>query len=237
LVLSNAAFGCALAEIVWINLLLSGDNAVVIALASRSLPPHLQRWGLILGTVPAVLLRIAFSGAVAYLMTVPFLKIIGGVLLAWIAYGLLHPTECTEAQHGLRSCTVWTAAWTIIVADAVMSLDNVVAIAAAARGNMTLLVIGLLISMPMVIGGAGLLMRLLQRFPIMVVASASLLGFIAGELAVTDPWLTRWAGGPDSLMQVLVPIAVAAGLAAAGLMSRQARPAAAYVTHSQRDAA
>jgi len=233
-VLSNAAFGIALAEIVWINLLLSGDNAVVIALASRSLPPHLQKWGIILGTIPAVVLRIAFSGVVAFLMTVPFLKIVGGALLVWIAYGLLRPEKCEKNEHSRTACTVWTAAWTIIVADAVMSLDNVVAIAAAAQGDMTLLVIGLVISMPIVICGAGLLIRLLRRYPILVVAGASLLGFIAGDLVITDPWLTGWVGDPNSLVRLVVPASIAAALAAAGLARRGPKPDGAYVEPQRR---
>jgi YjbE family integral membrane protein len=222
--LSDVGFAMALLEIVWVNLLLSGDNALVIGLASRSLPVPLQKWGVILGVVPAVFLRIVFTGVVSYLITIPFLKIAGGGLLVSIAYGLLRGEQCAIDGKRMKPTTMWAAAWTIIVADTVMSLDNVIAIAAAARGNMALLVIGLVISMPMVICGAGILIRLLNRFPVLIVPSASLLGYIAGELIVSDVWLADWIGSPDALVGVVVPAVIALLLAGAGLATRPAVP-------------
>ena len=233
--LTDAAFWVGLIEIVWINLLLSGDNAVVIALASRSLPSHLQKWGIVLGTVPAVFLRILFSAVVTYSMSIPLLKLIGGALLIWIAFTLLRQEEAATQDRRNLTCTVWAAAWTIIFADAVMSLDNVVAIAAAAHGNMTLLVIGLVISMPMVICGAGILIPLLTRFPILVIGGSSLLGYIAGDLIGTDPWLIGWIGSPDSMLIVLLPVAIAMVLALAGFLMRRPEPVPVRIPH--RDAA
>jgi YjbE family integral membrane protein len=235
LVLSTAAFGLALVEIVWINLLLSGDNALVIALACRSLPPRLQKWGMILGTVPAVILRIVFSCGVAYLIGIPYLKIAGGILLLWISYKLLQPDDAAHRRRSGSAASIWAAAWTIIVADAVMSLDNVVAIAAAARGNMVLLVIGLVISMPMVVCGANLLARLLERWPVLVVGGASLLAYIAGDLIVGDPSIAHWFEGGAAPLTVLLPGTGAALLAWLGLAQRagerEAKPKPVRVSH------
>ncbi len=233
--LSNAAYGLALVEIVWINLLLSGDNAVVIALASRSLPAHLQKWGVILGTVPAVLLRIGFSAIAAYLIAIPFLRIVGGVLLVWIAFNLLQSGEDGDDARHASGSTIWAAARTIIVADAVMSLDNVVAIVAAAHGDMSLLIIGLVISMPMVICGACVLVRLLARFPILVTAGASLLGYIAGDLIVSDAVLETWLATQPALLPVLFPGGIAVLLACAGAALRSPRRRPSFA--SQRDIA
>jgi YjbE family integral membrane protein len=217
-VLSNPAFGLALVQIVWINLVLSGDNAVVIALASRSLPIHLQKCGVLLGTVPAILLRILFSSVIGYLITIPLLKIAGGALLIWIALRLSSP-EPAANDRAVGSATIWTAAWTIIVADTVMSLDNVVAIAAAAHGNMALLAIGLLISMPMVICGATLLLRLLNRFPLLI---------------VSDPRLVAFLGRLEEPASFLAPALLAACVAAFGLKtSAQRRIAAAPIPMQQ----
>ena len=214
--LVDPAFWLALGEIVWINLLLSGDNALVIAMACRSLPPRMQKWGIVLGTVPAVVLRIVFSVVITWLTMMPFLKIVGGLLLIWIAYGLTKPQRSDRDIRPVDAATIWVAARTIIVADAVMSLDNVVAIAAAARGNMTLLAIGLVISMPMVVCGAGLLVRLLDRLPILTIGGAALLGYIAGDLMVTDPAVSRWFADRPDVLALLPSAGIALALGCIG---------------------
>ncbi|MGE0719938.1 MAG: TerC family protein [Alphaproteobacteria bacterium] len=219
----DAPFAVHLLEIIWINILLSGDNAVVIALACRALPPHQQKWGIILGTAPAVVLRIIFAAMVSWLMAVPWLKIVGGVILLWIAIDLMKGGDDDEAAVH-EHASLWYAARTIVVADVVMSLDNVVAVAAAAKGDFSLLVIGLLISIPLVIVGSTLLLRLLDRFPVLVVAGAALLGFIAGELIESDPVLSPWTADLPEIVDLGVPLLLAALVVATGqLMGRAAR--------------
>ena len=182
----HAEFWVALAKIMWINILLSGDNAVVIAMACRGLPQRQRVWGMILGAGVAVFLRIIFTGVVASLMLLPYLKIVGGVALFYIAAKLLVPDDPdqdeTEAVEHL-----WRAVRIVAIADIIMSLDNVIAIAAAAGGNMALLVLGLAISIPLIVAGAALIMALLDRFPILIWAGAALLGWIVGEVIATDP--------------------------------------------------
>ena len=182
-----------LVEIVWINLILSGDNAVVIALACRGLPPALKRRGMIAGAGVAVILRILFTIIVAALLSTPFVKIAGGLLLLWIAAKLLVEEEdSTDAVRA--SDRLWAAVRTVAIADAVMSLDNVLAIAAVANGSMLLLILGLAISIPLIVAGASLLMRVLDRWPVLVWAGAVLLGWVAGEMLVSDPFLTARIG-------------------------------------------
>jgi len=184
--MDRTEFWVAVAKIIWINILLSGDNAVVIAMACRGLPHRQRLWGMILGAGVAVLLRIVFTGVVASLMLLPYLKIVGGLALFYIAAKLLVPDDPdrdeTEAVEHL-----WRAVRIVAVADIIMSLDNVIAIAAAAGGNMALVVLGLAISIPMIVAGAALIMALLDRFPILVWAGAALLGWIVGEVIATDP--------------------------------------------------
>jgi YjbE family integral membrane protein len=184
--MDRTEFWVAVAKIIWINILLSGDNAVVIAMACRGLPHRQRHWGMILGAGVAVLLRIVFTGVVVSLMQLPYLKIAGGLALFYIAAKLLVPDDPdrdeTEAVEHL-----WRAVRIVAVADIIMSLDNVIAIAAAAGGNMALLVLGLAISIPMIVAGAALIMALLDRFPILVWAGAALLGWIVGEVIATDP--------------------------------------------------
>ena len=183
--MDRTEFWVAVAKIIWINILLSGDNAVVIAMACRGLPHRQRLWGMILGAGVAVLLRIVFTGVVASLMLLPYLKIAGGLALFYIAAKLLVPDDPdrdeTEAVEHL-----WRAVRIVAVADIIMSLDNVIAIAAAAGGNMALVVLGLAISIPMIVAGAALIMALLDRFPILVWAGAALLGWIVGEVIATD---------------------------------------------------
>jgi len=184
--MGRTEFWIALAKIMWINILLSGDNAVVIAMACRGLPPRQRLWGMVLGAGVAVGLRVIFTGVVASLMLLPYLKIVGGLALFYIAAKLLVPDDPeedgTEAVEHL-----WRAVRIVAIADIIMSLDNVIAIAAAAGGNMALVVIGLAISIPLIVAGAALIMSLLDRFPILIWAGAALLGWIVGEVIATDP--------------------------------------------------
>lgn len=191
--LENPAFWLAALQIIWINVLLSGDNAVVIAMACRTLEPKQRLWGMILGAGVAVLLRIAFTGVVTQLMELPFLKFIGGIALLWIAVKLVVPEQEGEGKVEAAD-NLWRAVRIVAIADIVMSLDNVIAIAAAAKGSWLLIIFGLAISVPMIIAGAALLMAILERFPILVWAGAALLGWIAGEIMIEDPAVMSWLG-------------------------------------------
>ena len=187
----DSVFWTALGQIIGVNIILSGDNAVVIALACRNLPDRYRNKAIFAGSAGAILLRVIFSVFVVELMTVPYLKLIGGVLLLWIGVKLIVPED--EHGNGVEGAgNLWGAIRTVVVADAVMSLDNVIAIAAAARGDVTLLVIGLAISIPLIIVGSQLILKVLVRFPILVVAGGGLLGWIAGEVMATDPAIQPW---------------------------------------------
>jgi YjbE family integral membrane protein len=184
--MQQPAFWVAVGKIMWINVLLSGDNALVIAMACRGLEPRHRLWGMILGAGAAVILRIIFTGIVVTLMELPYLKLVGGLALVVIAAKLLVPEE--EDEEGVESAShLWAAVQIVVVADIVMSLDNVIAVAAAANGSVPLLILGLAISIPLIVAGAALIMALLDRLPILVWAGAALLGWIAGEVIATDP--------------------------------------------------
>ena len=188
--LSLHAFWIPLVKIIWINIVLSGDNAVVIALAARSLPPRQQKLAVGWGSGAAVAMRIVLTVFAVALLQLPYLKMIGAALLLWIGVQLLLPEEGEEHIDGHEN--LLAAIKTILIADLVMSLDNVIAVAAAAGDSIGLLVLGLGISIPLVIFGSTLLMRVMERFPIIVTAGGALLGFVAGEMAVTDPALRAW---------------------------------------------
>jgi YjbE family integral membrane protein len=189
----SGPFLASVLQIIWIDILLSGDNAVVIALACRSLPEHQRRVGVLLGAGTAVLLRIVFAFVISFILAVPFLKVVGGVLLLWIAIKLVKGEE--EDEHNVKeSDTLWKAVRTIAIADAVMSLDNVIAIAAAAKGHPELFVFGLMLSIPLIVTGAAVIMKLLTRLPALVWAGAALLGWIAGEMFVSDPFVVGQFG-------------------------------------------
>ena len=180
------AFWIAVGKIIWINVLLSGDNALVIALACRGLAPRQRLWGMIFGAGAAVILRIIFTGIVASLMELSYLKLVGGLALLVIAAKLLVPEQ--EDEEGVESAShLWAAVQIVVVAVIVMSLDNVIAVAAAASGSLPLLILGLAISIPLIVAGAALIMALLNRLPILVWAGAALLGWIAGDVIATDP--------------------------------------------------
>src|SRR2546429_6170070 len=200
--MQQPAFWVAVGKIIWINVLLSGDNALVIALACRGLAPRQRLWGMIFGAGAAVILRIIFTGIVASLMELPYLKLVGGLALLVIAAKLMVPEQ--EDEEGVKSAShLWAAVQIVVVADIVMSLDNVIAVAAAANGSIVLLVLGLAISVPLIVGGAALIMALLNSLPILVWAGAALLGWIAGDVIATDPAvhpiLQRFFDGPVDL--------------------------------------
>ena len=179
------AFWLAVGKIIWINVLLSGDNALVIAMACRGLHGRHRLWGMIIGAGIAVVLLITFTGVVATLMSLPYLKLIGGIALIVIAAKLLVPDD--ESDEIAAGTTLWHAIRIVVIADIIMSLDNVIAVAAAANGEVVLLTLGLAISIPMIIAGAALIMLVLDRFPVLVWLGALLLGWIAGDVMETDP--------------------------------------------------
>ena len=183
--LQTAGFWIALGKIIWINVLLSGDNALVIALACRGLHGRYRFWGMVAGSSIAVALRIAFTGIVATLMELSYLKLVGGLALLVIATKLLVPEE--EDEDIAAGTTLWQAVRIVALADIVMSLDNVIAVAAAANGQASLLILGLAMSIPLIIAGAALIMLVLDRFPILIWLGAMLLGWIAGDVIASDP--------------------------------------------------
>ena len=195
MIVEQPGFWLAVLQIIWIDILLSGDNAVVIALACRKLPPQQRVWGVVLGTVVAISLRVVFAGLVTTLMQMAYLKLVGGVLLLWIAVKLLGPEENGKSGEVQAVDTLWRAIRIVAIADLVMSLDNVIAIAAVAERfeapqSYALLMFGLAVSIPLIMAGAAIVMALLERFPVVVWAGAALLGWIAGEIIAKDPLFT-----------------------------------------------
>jgi len=181
----NPEFWIGLLKIIWINIILSGDNAVVIALAARSLPPEQQRKAILIGSGAAVVLRIALTVVAAKLLAMPYLQIIGGLLLFWIGIQLLSE-EDGDDEGEPKAANLMSAVRTILIADLVMSLDNVIGVAAAAKGDEVLLIIGLAISIPLVVFGSSMMIKMMERFPIIVVFGAGLIGWVGGETIVSD---------------------------------------------------
>lgn len=200
-------FLLAVLQIVWIDVLLSGDNAVVIALACQSLPSKQRTIGLIFGVTLAVVARIVVAWGISSLLLVPFLKIVGGVLLLYIAVKVI-VGEDDESSKQRRAVSLWTAICLIVVADITMSLDNVVAIAAASHGDTLVFMIGLALSMPLMIGGASLITSMVERLPLLVWVGGGLLGWIAGGMIVADPWIPEhhelWSYAASAIGVVLV---------------------------------
>jgi len=190
---ATQVFWIGLLKIIGVNIILSGDNAVVIALAARSLPAKQQKAAIVWGSGAAVVMRIILTIFAVALLTLPWLKIIGSLLLFWIGIKLLVPEE-GEANVN-ASDNMIAAIKTILIADLVMSIDNVIAVAAAAQGSLTLLILGLAISIPLVIFGSTLLLHLMERWPVIITIGGGLLGFVAGEMLVTDPALANWMAG------------------------------------------
>ncbi len=201
-------FWARLAEITFLNMLLSGDNAVVIALAVRALPGRQRLLGQLGGTVGAVILRLLFVGVISVLLRVPLLRLAGGLLLIWIAYRLIQPVGDGEGatRHGT---SFWESVWIIVVADITMSLDNVLAVAAAAHGDMFLVALGIAMSVPIVVWGSGVLAGLMNRYPWIIWAGGGLLGYVAGDMILEDPVVLDWLGRLAHSLEYPVPGALA----------------------------
>jgi YjbE family integral membrane protein len=224
----HADFWVAVAQIIMIDILLGGDNAVVIALACRRLPPKQRTQGIILGTAGAIVLRVVLIFFALTLLAVPYLKIIGGLLLVWIGVKLLLPED--DDAHGTMEASdkLWAAVKTVVVADLVMSLDNVIAIAGAAESaggdhKMALVVFGIVVSIPIIVWGSQLVIKLMDRFPLIITAGAMLLGWIAGTMAVSDPAVldlvpTQPGVRPELPPEVLPALRYAAGISGALLV-------------------
>lgn len=199
----TSEFWFALVQIIIINIMLSGDNAVVIALACRSLPPKQQQRAIMFGSVGAIVLRIILTFFAVMLLNLPFLKLAGGIALLWIGASMLNSNN---DSHGPDAHSNLAAAIkTIIVADFIMSLDNVLGVAAAAKDNVVLLVIGLGISIPLIIFGSQLILKLMERFPIIITLGAGLLGWVAGEMLVSDSFVSGWIEKNATYLHYLVP--------------------------------
>ena len=202
-------------RIVFIDLALAGDNAVVIALAVRSLPAREQFLGRVFGTLGAVVLRVVFVFVVTQLLRVPFLQLVCGLLLIWIAVKLVRPGHTEDG--GVRSgSTLKEAIGVIILADVVMSLDNVIAIAAAAQGDLVLVIFGLLLSIPLVVWGSGILARLMNRFPLIIWLGGGVLGFVAVDLILRDGWVAAFLGGRLAAVHHTAPYVCGTVIAALG---------------------
>ena len=212
-----------LAGIGVLNLLLSGDNALVIALAVRALPKRQRILGQIWGAFGAVVLRLLFVAIITVLLRIPLLQLVGGLLLVWIAVRLVRPDDQAggSTKHG---ASLWEAIWIIVVADVTMSLDNVLAIAAAARGEMTLVILGIALSLPIVVWGAGLLAKLMNRYTWIVWLGGGLLGYVAGEMMIEDKAVHAWLGGGASRFEKPAAIVIAVAVAAIGWWEARQKP-------------
>ncbi|OOG48403.1 TerC family protein [Polaromonas sp. A23] len=188
----------ALLAIILIDLVLAGDNAIVIALAARNLPPHLQKKAIAWGAVGAIAVRSAMTIGVVWLLKIPGLMLVGGLGLLWIAYKLLADTDDKE-HDGPAASTFWGAMKTIVVADALMGIDNVLGVAGAAHGSFDLVIIGLLVSVPIVVFGSTLVLKLVERFPAIINIGAAVLAFTAAKMIVSEPLLDGIYGGPDAI--------------------------------------
>jgi YjbE family integral membrane protein len=197
--LLRPTFWLAAIQIMGINILLSGDNAVVIALACRALPPRERFWGMVFGAGVAAVLLILFTGIVATLMTLPYLKLAGGLALFWVAIKLVSPQSHDAEDTPEAVEDLWRAVRVVVVANIVMSLDNVIAVAAAAKGNYLLLGLGLAVSIPIVIAGSALFLAILERFPVVVWGGGALLGWIAGGLLPDDPAVAPYVAGTTQI--------------------------------------
>jgi YjbE family integral membrane protein len=219
-------FWFAVGQIIMIDILLGGDNAVVIALACRQLPPHLRTKGILWGTLGAIILRVVLIAFALTLLQVPYLKLVGAALLIWIGVKLLAPGD--DDDHGgiKGSDKLWAAVKTVIVADLVMSVDNVIAIAGAATGaggqhQLPLVIFGLLVSIPIIIWGSQLVLKLMDRFPWIITAGGMLLGWIAGTMAYSDPAVAHWTPKDGSAWSYAFGAAGAAFVVLCGVMLKR----------------
>jgi YjbE family integral membrane protein len=215
--LASAQFWVDVSKIIVIDILLSGDNAVVIALACRHLPAEQRKKGILLGVAGAIGLRILLTFFAVELLILPYLKIAGTLLLLWIGVKLILP-EKEHEQHAIKDNThLWGAVRTIIVADFIMSLDNVLGVAAAARGNVLLLVFGLLVSIPLIAWSSQLVLRLIDRFTVIIYLGGALLGYVAGEMLLSDRNVANLMESAPDILHILLPAACAALVVLAGI--------------------
>jgi len=219
----------ALAEIIGVNIVLSGDNAVVIALAARSLPPAQQKKAVVFGSLAAIVMRVILTIVAVKVLALPWLRIIGSALLLWIGIKLLVPEAEGRAHANRRGGGIVSAIRTILIADLVMSLDNVIAVAAAANGSIALLIAGLAISIPLIIFGSTVILKLMDRFPVVVTLGAALLGFVSGEMLIGDAVISGWVNAAAGFLHYVAPAAGAVLVVIAGkwLAARATIPSAA----------
>lgn len=199
----DSQFWLGLLEIIGVNIVLSGDNAVVIALAARSLPQRQQRAAIVIGSGAAIVLRVILTTVAARVLALPYLKLAGAILLIWIGVQLLLPGEEDDGSAAQMAGHLMAAVRTILVADLVMSLDNVLAVAAAAHGDLTLLILGLAISIPLIVFGSTAILKLMDRFPVVIKLGAGLLGYVAGDMLLSEPVLDPYQ--PPPIVEVLIP--------------------------------
>ncbi len=218
-------FLTALLSIVVIDLVLAGDNAIVIALAARNLPPHLQKKAIIWGTIGAVVVRSAMTIGVVWLLKVPGLMLVGGLALVWIAYKLLSD-DSGEDAHGAPATTLAGAMKTIIIADAVMGVDNVLAVAGAAHGSFLLVVLGLLISIPIVVWGSRLVLKLMARYPVIIYLGAGVLAFTAVKMILGEPLVKPFFAANQALAWLLYLVIIGGVLGAGYMVQKRRSPAA-----------
>jgi YjbE family integral membrane protein len=216
--LFSGEFFSALAAIIVIDLVLAGDNAIVIALAARGLPPHLRRRAILWGTFGAIAVRTAMTLVVVWLLRIPGLLAVGGTLLIWIAYKLLVDNEGESAHDGVSSTTFWGAMKTIVIADALMGLDNVLAVAGAAHGSFVLVVLGLLISIPVVIWGSQLVLKLVERYPAIVYVGSAVLAWTAVKMVTSEPLLAHYVSSYPTIV-AFAYFAVLVGVLAGGFLA------------------
>jgi YjbE family integral membrane protein len=219
----------ALTQIMLINVVLSGDNAVVIALACRRLSPAHQKKAFIWGSVGVVVLMVGLTACVVFLLSLPYLEIVGSLLLLWIGIKLLVAEDAAEDGKVEQKATLMAAIRTIIIADIIMSLDNVLAMAGAAKGHMWMLIAGLVVTVPIILFGSALLMKLMDRFPVFVMIGAALIGWVAGEMLISDPAIKDWVDTNMSILHWVSPITCAVAVIAIGktlehLGSRKSSP-------------
>lgn len=223
----SAPWWSALAAIVLIDLVLAGDNAIVIALAARNVPKHLQQKAIVWGTVGAIVVRTAMTLVVVWLLKIPGLMLVGGLGLLWIAYKLITQQESADEEHGPAASTFWGAMKTIVIADALMGIDNVLGVAGAAHGAVDLVVVGLLISIPIMVFGSTLVLKLVDRFPSIMYIGAAVLAYTAGSMLVSEPMLSNWFGTREAPMQwarwPVIALCIAGVLGMAWLANRRTR--------------
>jgi YjbE family integral membrane protein len=221
--LFSSEFFSALLAIIVIDLVLAGDNAIVIAMAARNLPPHLQKKAILWGAAGAIAVRSLMTLVVVYLLNIPGLMLVGGLLLVWIAYRLLCPSQ-EDGEHAQASTTFWGAMKTIVIADAVMGLDNVLAVAGASHGSYLLVILGLLISIPIVIWGSTQILKLVERFPSIIYVGAGVLAWTAAKMMISEPFSRDWLETQSPALEYIVQLVVVLGVLLGGyLKARQVK--------------